>query len=330
VKLASRKAGGRDGQLVIVDRALTRFVPVPTIAPTLQSALDRWHDVEPMLLDVAAALEDGKLPSARPFDPRECAAPLPRAYHWADASAYVNHVQLVRKARGAEMPKSFWEDPLIYQGGSDDLLGAHDAAYFGSEEHGIDLEGEVGVITDDVPMGTPPGDMARHIKLIVLINDWTLRNLVPTELAKGFGFYQSKPATGFSPVAITADELGAAWREGKVHLPLVSHVNGTLLGRPDAGVDMTFDFHRLLAHAARTRRLGAGTILGSGTISNIDRSAGSSCLAERRTLEQIEQGAPKTPFLRFGDVVRIEMLDTEGRSIFGAIEQTVSRPNIGA
>ena len=325
MKLASRKAGGRDGQLVLVDRALARFIPVPTIAPTLQSALDRWHDVEPLLRDVATALEEGKVAGSRPFDPRECAAPLPRAYHWADASAYVNHVELVRKARGAQMPKSFWEDPLIYQGGSDDFLGAHDNARFVSEEHGIDLEAEVGVITDDVPMATPAAQMGEHIRLIVLINDWTLRNLVPSELAKGFGFYQSKPATGFSPVAVTPDELGPAWREGKVHLPLISHINGTLLGRPNAGVDMTFDFHQLLAHAARTRRLGTGTILGSGTISNIDRSAGSSCLAERRTLEQIEDGAPKTPFLRYGDVVWIEMLDEQGRSIFGAMEQTVSR-----
>ena len=325
MKLASRKAGGRDGQLVIVDRALTRFVPVPTIAPTLQSALDHWKAVEPLLREVANALELGKVADARPFDPRECAAPLPRAYHWADASAYVNHVELVRKARGAEMPKSFWEDPLIYQGGSDDLLGAHDAAKFVSEEHGIDLEAEVGVITDDVPMATPADQMAAHIQLIVLVNDWTLRNLVPGELAKGFGFYQSKPATGFSPVAVTPDELGPAWRDGKVHLPLISHINGTLFGRPNAGVDMTFNFHQLLAHAARTRRLGAGTLLGSGTISNVDRTAGSSCLAERRTLEQIELGAPKTPFLRFGDTVRIEMLDGQGHSIFGAIEQTVAR-----
>ena len=325
MKLASRKAGGRDGQLVIVDRALARFIPVPTIAPTLQSALDRWHDVEPLLRDVANALEEGKVAGSRPFDPRECAAPLPRAYQWADASAYVNHVELVRKARGAQMPQSFWEDPLIYQGGSDDFLGAHDNARFVSEEHGIDLEAEVGVITDDVPMATAAAQMGEHIKLIVLINDWTLRNLVPSELAKGFGFYQSKPATGFSPVAVTPDELGPSWRGGKLHLPLISHINGVLLGRPNAGVDMTFDFHQLLAHAARTRRLGAGTILGSGTISNVDRSAGSSCLAERRTLEQIEHGAPKTPFLRYGDVVWIEMLDGQGRSIFGAMEQTVSR-----
>ena len=325
MKLASRKAGGRDGQLVIVDRALTRFVPVPTIAPTLQSALDQWKEVGPLLRNVASALELGKLADARPFDPHDCAAPLPRAYHWADASAYVNHVELVRKARGAEMPKSFWEDPLIYQGGSDELLGAHDSVKFVSEEHGIDLEAEVGVITDDVPMATPAEAIAGHIQLLVLINDWTLRNLVPAELAKGFGFYQSKPATGFSPVAVTPDELGPAWHGGKLHLPLISHINGALLGRPNAGVDMTFSFHQLLAHAARTRRLGAGTILGSGTVSNLDRSAGSSCLAERRTLEQIELGAPKTPFLHYGDTVRIEMLDERGDSIFGAIEQTVSR-----
>jgi fumarylacetoacetate (FAA) hydrolase len=325
MKLASRKVGGRDGQLVIVDRALTRFVPIPTIAPTLQAALDHWNEVEPLLRDVANALEAGKVADARPFDARECAAPLPRAYHWADASAYVNHVELVRKARGAEMPKSFWEDPLIYQGGSDDLLGAHDSVHFVSEEHGIDLEAEVGVITDDIAIATPADAMANHIKLLVLINDWTLRNLVPGELAKGFGFYQSKPATGFSPVAVTPDELGSAWRDGKLHLPLISHINGALFGRPNAGVDMTFNFHQLLAHAARTRRLGAGTILGSGTISNLDRTSGSSCLAERRTLEQLEHGAPRTPFLRFGDTVRIEMQDAAGRSIFGAIEQTVAR-----
>jgi fumarylacetoacetate (FAA) hydrolase len=325
MKLASLKSSGRDGQLVIVDRALTRCVTVPTIAATLQSALDRWSEVEPLLRNTAAALEQGKVPNTHPFDPRACAAPLPRAYHWADASAFVNHVELVRKARGAEMPKSFWEDPLIYQGGSDDLLGACDDARFISEDHGIDLEAEVGVITDDVPMGTAAEDMAPHVKLLVVINDWTLRNLVPGELAKGFGFYQSKPATGFAPVAITPDELGPAWRDGKVHLPLHSSVNGELLGQPNAGVDMTFSFFQLLAHAARTRNLGAGTILGSGTISNVDRSTGSSCLAEKRTLEQLEHGAPKTPFLKFGDKVQIEMRDDAGATIFGAITQTVAR-----
>lgn len=325
MKLASLKAGGRDGQLVVVNRELTKCVPVPSIAPTMQSALDRWSEVEPALRATAAALAAGTAPNARELKASECAAPLPRAYHWADASAYVNHVELVRKARGAEMPKSFWEDPLMYQGGSDDLLGACDDARFVSEEHGIDLEAEVGVITDDVPMATPASRMAEHIQLVVLVNDWTLRNLVPGELAKGFGFYQSKPATGFSPVAVTPDELGDAWREGKLHLPLVSHLNGTPFGRPNAGVDMTFSFHQLLAHAARTRRLGAGTILGSGTISNLDRSSGSSCIAEKRTLEQIQHGAPRTPFLKFGDTVRIEMLDAGGHSIFGAIHQTVAR-----
>jgi fumarylacetoacetate (FAA) hydrolase len=325
MKLASLKSTSRDGQLVIVDRALTRCVTVPTIAPTLQAALDRWSEVEPLLRNTAAALEQGKVPNTHPFDPRDCAAPLPRAYHWADASAFVNHVELVRKARGAEMPKSFWEDPLIYQGGSDDLLGACEDARFVSEDHGIDLEAEVGVITDDVPMGTAAEDMAPHVKLLVVINDWTLRNLVPGELAKGFGFYQSKPATAFAPVAVTPDELGPAWRDGKVHLPLHSHVNGELLGRPNAGVDMTFNFFQLLAHAARTRNLKAGTLLGSGTISNVDRSTGSSCLAEKRTLEQLEHGAPKSPFLKFGDKVTIEMKDDAGRTIFGAITQTVAR-----
>jgi len=250
-------------------------------------------------------------------------SPLPRAYQWADASAYVNHVELVRKARGAEMPPSFWTEPLMYQGGSDDLLGAHDDVPVGSEEYGIDLEAEVAVITDDVPMGTGSAEARAHILLLTLVNDWSLRNLIPGELQKGFGFYQSKPATSFSPVAATPDELGDAWDGSRVHLPLESHVNDQLLGRPDAGIDMTFDFPTLLAHAARTRRLGAGSILGSGTVSNYDRSRGSSCLAERRMLEQIEGGKPVTPFLRFGDRVRVEMFDRAGRSIFGAIDQRV-------
>jgi fumarylacetoacetate (FAA) hydrolase len=325
VKLASRKVGGRDGQLVVVDRALTRFVAVPDIAPALQAALDQWNEVEPLLRDVFEAVESGRHPDIRPFDPRECAAPLPRAYHWADGSAYVNHIELVRKARGAAMPEQFWTDPLIYQGGSDDLLGACDDARFVSEEHGIDLEAEVAVVTDEVPLGTPPEQVDAHVKLLMLVNDWTLRNLVPAELAKGFGFYQSKPATGFSPVAVTPDELGNAWRDGKVHLPLVSSINGKRFGSPNAGVDMTFDFRTIVAHAARTRRLGAGAIVGSGTVSNVDRSTGSSCVAERRALETIEHGAPRTPFLSFGDVVRIEMLDAAGRTLFGAIEQRVVR-----
>ncbi|MGQ0835318.1 MAG: fumarylacetoacetate hydrolase family protein, partial [Gammaproteobacteria bacterium] len=252
-------------------------------------------------------------------------APLPRAYHWVDGSAYVNHVELVRKARGADMPPSFWTDPLVYQGGSDDLLGPCDDALFVSEEHGIDLEAEVAVITDDVPIGTSPASAAAHVKLVLLVNDWSLRNLIPGELAKGFGFYQSKPATAFSPAAVTPDELGPAWRDGKVHRPLGSFINGKHLGAPDAGVDMTFSFHDLIAHATKTRRLGAGAIIGSGTVSNYDRSRGSACLAERRTLEQLEHGAPRTPFLKFGDRVRIEMQDEKGRSIFGAIDQRVVR-----
>jgi fumarylacetoacetate (FAA) hydrolase len=325
MKLATLKNGERDGRLVVVDRTLTRFAAVPAIARTMQAALDRWSQVEPQLRDVAASLEAGRHSGAEAFNPRHCAAPLPRAYQWADGSAYVNHIELVRKARGAEMPASFWTDPLIYQGGSDELLGACDDARFVSEEHGIDLEAEVGIITNDVPMGTAPEQVASHIKLILLINDWTLRNLVPGELAKGFGFYQSKPATGFSPVAITPDELGPAWREGKVHLPLVSFINDQPFGRPNAGTDMTFDFHRIVAHAARTRRLGAGTLVGSGTVSNLDRSAGSSCLAERRTLEVLEHGAARTPFLSFGDRVRIEMRDAAGVSLFGEIHQQVVR-----
>lgn len=325
MKLASLAGAGRDGQLVVVDRALTRFAAVPEIAPTLQAALDRWSEAEPRLREAAEAVERGTHADLHPFDPRNCAAPLPRAYHWADASAYVNHIELVRKARGAGMPGQFWTDPLIYQGGSDDLLGPCADAPFASEEHGIDLEAEVAVITDDVPMGMTPEQAPAHLKLLMLVNDWTLRNLVPGELAKGFGFYQSKPATGFSPVAITPDELGAAWHEGKVHLPLVSHINGQRLGAPNAGVDMTFGFHQIVAHAARTRRLRAGTIVGSGTVSNRDRATGSSCLAELRALEMIEHGAPRTPFLSFGDRVRIEMRDARGASLFGAIDQRVVR-----
>lgn len=325
MKLASLRAGGRDGRLVLVSGDLDRCAEVPAIAPTLQSALDRWEHTEPQLRAAAARLESGELPGVRRFEARECAAPLPRAYHWVDGSAYVNHVELVRKARGAQMPPSFWTDPLVYQGGSDDLLGPCEDAPFVSEAHGIDLEAEVAVVTDDVPLGTTAAAAAGHVKLVMLVNDWSLRNLIPAELAKGFGFYQSKPATAFSPVAVTPDELGDAWREGKVHLPLVSHINGELFGRPEAGVDMTFSFFDLVAHVTKTRRLGAGTIVGSGTVSNYDRSRGSSCLAERRTLEQLEHGAPRTPFLKFGDRVRIEMLDAQGRSIFGAIDQAVTR-----
>ena len=325
MKLASLKTGARDGQLVVVDGALANCVAVPQIAPTLQSALDDWAQAEPRLRAVAAALDGNGHPQARPFELGHCAAPLPRAYHWADGSAYVNHIALVRKSRGADLPPSYWQDPLIYQGGSDDLLGPCDAARFVSEAHGIDLEAEVAVVTDDVPMASSVEDCATHVRLIMLANDWSLRGLIPGELAKGFGFYQSKPATAFSPVAVTPEELGHAWRDGKVHLPLLSHINGKLFGRPNAGVDMTFSFFQIIAHAARTRRLGAGSIIGSGTVSNLERAAGSACLIERRTLEQLEHGAPLTPYLSFGDRVRIEMLDDAGKTIFGALDQQVTR-----
>jgi fumarylacetoacetate (FAA) hydrolase len=322
VKLASLK-GGRDGRLVVVSRDLRRCAPATGIAEHLQQALDDWPAMAPRLRAVSEALNSGA--DGAPFEPAQVAAPLPRAYHWVDGSAYVNHVELVRKARGAEMPQSFWTDPLVYQGGSDDFLGPCDEASFGSEEWGIDLEAEVAVITGDVPMGSTPEQVRERgdIKLVMLVNDWSLRNLIPAELAKGFGFYQSKPATGFSPVCVTPDELGAAWDGGKVSLPLNSFINGQLFGQPQAGIDMTFDFPQLIAHATRTRNLRAGAIVGSGTISNYDRSRGSSCLAEKRMLETVEHGKPSTAFLKFGDRVRIEMRDPAGESIFGAIDQRV-------
>ena len=323
MKLASLRNGSRDGQLLVVSRDLTRAVAVPHVVPNLQAALDDWMRILPRLEQVALDLEDGRAPGSFPFQATQVLAPLPRAHHWVDGSAYVNHVELVRKARGAEMPPSFWTDPLVYQGGSDDFLPPTADVPVPSEEFGIDLEAEVAVITDDVPMGTAAADARGHIKLVMLVNDWSLRNLIPGELAKGFGFYQSKPATSFSPVAVTPDELGDAWDGGKVSLPLVSHINGQLFGRPEAGVDMTFDFPRLIEHVTRTRRLGAGAVVGSGTVSNYDRSRGSSCLAERRMLEQVEHGRATTPFLSFVDRVRIEMFDRDGRSIFGAIDQKV-------
>ena len=326
MKLATLKRGGRDGRLALVSRDLTRCLLVPGIAPTLQAALDDWAMVAPRLADRAATLElNSSNADVMPFDPAQCAAPLPRAYHWVDGSAYVNHVELVRKARGAEMPATFWTDPLVYQGGSDDLLGARDDVPFGDESWGIDLEAEVAVITDDVPMGVSPANAAAHIKLIALVNDWSLRALIPGELAKGFGFYQSKPSTSFSPVVVTPDELGDAWKDSRIHLPLVSRINGQDFGRPEAGVDMTFNFAQLLTHVTKTRRLRAGAIVGSGTVSNYDRSRGSSCLAEKRTLEQLESGKPTTPFLKFGDRVAIEMLDAQGENIFGTLENKVIR-----
>ena len=329
MKLGTLKAGGRDGTLVVVDRSLTRCVTVPRIAATLQAALDDWQHCAPELASVYRLLNENRVSDAVPFDPAAMASPLPRAYQWADGSAYVNHVELVRKARGAEMPEDFWTNPLMYQGGSDAFLGPADDIVAVSEEHGIDFESEIAVVTDDVPMAVNAEDAAGHIKLLMLVNDVSLRNLIPAELGKGFGFFQSKPSSAFSPVAVTPDELGAAWDGKKVSRPLVTHLNGVLFGEPDAGTDMTFDFPTLVAHAAATRPLGAGAIVGSGTVSNVDRSKGSSCLAERRMLEIIDGGEAKTPFMRFGDRVRIEMFDEAGQSIFGAIDQKVA-PLAGA
>lgn len=333
MKLATLKDGGRDGTLVVVSRDLTRAVRVPEIAGTLQGALDDWAETEPPLRAVSERLNAGPVEGAFAFEPEDCHAPLPRAFQWADGSAYVNHVELVRRARGAEMPPSFWTDPLMYQGGSDSFLGPRDAVPAISEAHGIDLEAEIAVITDDVPMAVNEDLAGRHIRLMMLVNDVSLRGLIPAELGKGFGFFQSKPASSFSPVAVTPDELGDAWDGAKVHRPLVSHINGVLFGKPDAGVDMTFGFPTLIAHAAKTRRLGAGTIIGSGTVSNKldggpgrrveDGGVGYSCIAEVRTVETIVDGAPRTEFLRFGDRVRIEMFDADGASIFGAIDQAI-------
>jgi fumarylacetoacetate (FAA) hydrolase len=321
MKLASIKSG-RDGELALVSRDLKSAFALPG---TLQTALDHWSEVEPKLTSLAAALDEGKVPRAFPFDPRQCAAPLPRAYQWADGSAYVVHVELVRRARGADVPPSFWTDPMIYQGGSDSFLGPMDPIPIADESWGIDFEAEIAVITDDVPMGVTVEEAGKHIRLLMLANDVSLRNLIPAELAKGFGFYQSKPWTSFSPVAVTPDELGDAWNGGSIDLPLITTLNETVFGRPNARTGMVFDFPRLIAHAAKTRPLGAGTIIGSGTVANEDRSVGSSCIVERRAIEMIEKGAAQTPFMKFGDRVRIEMLDREGRSIFGAIDQTVIR-----
>lgn len=322
MKLASIK-DGRDGRLVIVKDDLSVYVPVPHIAQTMQEALDDWGKAAPLLKELAQKIESGDVPNAKPFDPAQCASPLPRSYHIADGSAYLNHVELVRKARGAEMPPEFLTDPLMYQAVSDTILAPTDDIPVPDEAFGIDFEAEVAVITDDVPMGVSAEDALSHIKLVMLMNDVSLRNLIPNELGKGFGFFQSKPPSAFSPVAVTPDSLGAAWEGGKLHLPLLSTLNGQELGHPDAGVDMQFDFGRLIAHAARTRPLGAGTIIGSGTISNADRSVGVSCLAETRMIEKIEQGEFKTPFMKYGDTIRIEMKDKDGKSIFGTIEQKV-------
>jgi fumarylacetoacetate (FAA) hydrolase len=322
MKLASLK-GGRDGRLVVVSRDLTRAVAAPGIASTLQAALDDWDRIRPHLETIYRALNEGKADGAFAFEEQACASPLPRAYQWADGSAYLAHVELVRKARGAEMPKSFWTDPLMYQGGSDGFLGPRDPIVAADEDWGLDFEGEVAVVTGDVSSGCAVADAEAAIRLVMLVNDVSLRNLVASELAKSFGFFQSKPASAFSPLAVTPDELENSWRDGKLHLPLLVHLNGKVFGTPDAGTDMAFSFPQLIAHAAKTRSLAAGTIIGSGTVSNRDRSSGSACIAERRMLEQIESGAAKTPFLKSGDRVRIEMKDKGGRSIFGAIEQDV-------
>ncbi|ADZ71484.1 fumarylacetoacetate hydrolase family protein [Polymorphum gilvum] len=334
MKLATLKDGTRDGRLVVVNRSLTRCTEATHIAPTLQTALDDWAHAAPKLVVLAESLEHDAVPSMR-FHEHNALSPLPRAYQWADGSAYVNHVELVRKARGAEMPETFWTDPLMYQGGSDTFLAPRDPIRMADEAWGIDMEGEVAVIVDDVPMGASRDEAQAAIRLIMLVNDVSLRGLIPAELAKGFGFFQSKPSSAFSPVAVTPDELGDAWDGGKVHLPLRVDLNGEAFGRADAGVDMTFDFPTIIAHAAKTRPLGAGAIVGSGTVSNkldggpgkpvAEGGVGYSCIAEVRMVETITQGAPKTPFMRFGDTVRIEMLDRDGHSVFGAIEQTVEK-----
>jgi len=328
MKLASLKEGGRDGTLIVVSRDLSKAVRVTDAARTLQAALEDWSNVAPRLNRVYELLNDSAAQTVNgegvfALDPAALAAPLPRAYEFVDGSAYLPHVERVRRARGAEVPESFYSDPLMYQAVSAGFYGPRDAVRVPSEDYGIDLEAEVVVITDDVPMAATPEQAAAHIQLIGLVNDVSLRNLIPGELAKGFGFLQSKPRSALSPVFVTPDELGDAWRDCKVHLPLVSHINGQWFGAPEAGEDMQFNFAQLVAHAAKSRPLSAGTIVGSGTIANKDESRGASCLAERRTLETIAHGKPSTPFLKFGDTVRIEMLDCQGRSIFGAIEQTV-------
>ncbi|GHA85773.1 fumarylacetoacetate hydrolase family protein [Cognatilysobacter bugurensis] len=323
MKLGSLKEGGRDGTLIVVSRDLTRAVRATGIVDTLQRALEDWSGAAPRLNALSDALNEGRAEGAFDLDVAALAAPLPRAYEFVDGSAYLPHVERVRRARGAEVPESFYSDPLMYQAVSAGFYGPRDPVRVPSEEHGIDLEAEVVIVTDDVPMAASPEQAAAHIQLIGLINDVSLRNLIPNELAKGFGFLQSKPRSALSPVFVTPDELGDAWRDNKLHLPLLTHVNGEWFGAPEAGVDMQFDFAQLVAHAAKTRPLSAGTIVGSGTVANEDTSLGASCFAEKRTVETLEHGAPRTPFMSYGDTVRIEMFDGDGRSIFGAIEQRI-------
>ena len=324
MKLATLKDGSRDGQLAVVSRDLSSAHFATGIATTLQQVLDDWNFISPQLEDLSATLSGGKSRHAFAFDSRHCMAPLPRAHQWLDGSAYLNHVELVRKARGAEVPASFYQDPLMYQGGSDDFLGACDDAVFASADWGIDFESEVAVITGDVELGTTADAAVDGVRLLMLVNDWSLRNLIPAELAKGFGFVQSKPATAFSPLAVTPDELGPAWRGGRLHLALRSVWNGRQVGLTAAGPEMTFHFGQLIAHVAKTRRLRAGSIVGSGTVSNQDWACGYSCVAEKRAIETIDSGAPQTAFMQFGDSIRIEMLGADGQSVFGAIDQRVA------
>lgn len=323
MKLATYKDGSRDGQLVVVSRDLSQAHYANGIATRLQQVLDDWNFLSPQLEELSTTLNHGKARHAFAFDPKLCMAPLPRAYQWADGSAYLNHVELVRKARGAEVPESFYLDPLMYQGGSDDFLGAMEPARFVSEAMGIDFEAELAVITGDVAMGAGPEQALEGVRLLALVNDWSLRNLIPAELAKGFGFFQSKPATAFGPVAVTPDELGEAWKGGRVHLSLQSQWNGRKVGQCEAGPEMTFHFGQLIAHIAKTRNLRAGSIVGSGTVSNKDWNRGYSCIAEKRAIETIETGEPKTEFMKFGDTIRIEMKGLDGQSLFGAIDQDV-------
>jgi len=324
MKLASLKSG-RDGQLVVVSRDLSRAVPATGIAPTLQAAMDNWAECEPKLVALFDALQAGKADGDFAFDSTQVAAPLPRSYHWADGSAYVTHVELVRKARGAELPESFWTEPLMYMGASDAFIGANEDVLAESEDWGIDFEAEVVVFTDDVPAGIKAQRARQHIKLVALVNDVSLRNLIPAELAKQFGFYQSKPQTSFTPVAVTPDELADAWDGAKLHLPLITTLNGKRIGSPNAGVDMTFDFGQLIQHAAKSRALMAGTVIGSGTVANQGSPDGSCCLAEVRCLETIANGKPSTPFMSFGDRIEIEMKDKAGHSIFGKIDQRIKQ-----
>lgn len=333
MKLATYKDGSRDGQLVVVSRDLATAHYATGIADRLQQVLDDWGFLSPQLQDLSDALNGGKARHAFPFDPARCMAPLPRAYQWADGSAYINHVELVRAARKAQVPESYYTDPLMYQGGSDDLLGPCDDVVIASEEWGIDFEAEIAVVTGDVPMGATPERALDGIRLVMLANDVSLRNLIPAELAKGFGFFQSKPATAFSPVAVTLDELGGAWEGGRLHLTLQSSWNGRKVGMCDAGPEMTFHFGQLIAHICRTRNVRAGSIVGSGTVSNkgvtgesgrTEWPKGYSCIAEKRAIETIQDGQPTTGFMKFGDTIRIEMRGRDGQSIFGAIDQAIA------